>query len=149
MTNKRQNIAKHDKKRQKFKKFFAGRTLIVFVLCISFFPFLSLCLDLDFFPFFRSFFLSFFVFFEHFSIFSFSHFFMFLLRSSFGWGCVLHLFCWVVLLGLLLLLGGVAFLLFLLRGAAWSPPSLALFSSPFTWCCLVLFPLWVVSPVWW
>ena len=26
----------------------------------------------------------------------------------------------------------------LLRGATWSPPSLALFSSPFEWCCLVL-----------
>ena len=28
--------------------------------------------------------------------------------SSFGWSCIFHLFCWVVLLGLLLLLGGVA-----------------------------------------
>ena len=37
--------------------------------------------------------------------------------SSFGWGCFIPR----------LLLGGVA----------WSPPSLALFSSPFTWCCLV------------
>ena len=45
-------------------------------------------------------------------------------------------FCWVVLL--LLPFGCCCcFFLLLLRGAAWSPPSLALFSSPFTWCCLV------------
>ena len=53
--------------------------------------------------------------------------------SSFGWCCF--------------------FPCLLLRGAAWSPPSLALFSSPFTWCCLVssLFG-WCCcspSPVWW
>ena len=108
--------------------------------------------------------------------------------SSFGCGCVLHLFCWVVLLGffplwavsgvwrcclpspplvvLLFLrllcwwsawflpsLGGLwclevlpsipsigwccCFSVSYVGWSAWSPPSLALFSSPFTWCCLV------------
>ena len=46
-------------------------------------------------------------------------------------------FCWVVLLLLPFGCCCCCFSLLLLRGAAWSPPSLALFSSPFTWCCLV------------
>ena len=48
---------------------------------------------------------------------------MFLLCSSFGWGCVLHLFCWVVLLG---------------------HPPLALFPLSFYVVLLGFFPLWVV-----
>ena len=57
---------------------------------------------------------------------------------------LLFLSCSVVLL---LVFGWCCVSLLLLRGAAWYPPSLALFSSPFAWCRLVssLFG----SPVWW
>ena len=49
-----------------------------------------------------------------------------------------HVFCWVVLFGFILPFGWCGcFFLLLLGGAAWFPPSLTLFSSPFAWCCLV------------
>ena len=66
---------------------------------------------------------------------------------------VVFLSFYEVLLGFFPLLGGLSCLVvlpstpsigwccffpcLLLGGAAWSPPSLALFSSPFAWCCLV------------
>ena len=57
-----------------------------------------------------------------------------LVSSFYGWSCCFPLSCSVVLL---LVFGWCCVSPLLLSGAAWSPPSLALFSSPFTWCCLV------------
>ena len=77
-----------------------------------------------------SFFFSFmFVIFLSVSSFSFPYFFLFSVFLLF----LLYLFS----LFFVLLLWICSFSPLLLRGAAWSPPSLALFSSPFTWCCLV------------
>ena len=57
------------------------------------------------------------------------------LSSSFGWGCFLSLFCWVVPLGVLL------FSLFFLEGAAFLP---LLFGGAVSdaWCCLASFSGW-------
>ena len=67
---------------------------------------------------------------------------------SFGWRCFLSLFCWVVLLGILLLwvllpfspVLPLRFPFFLLRGVAW-PLSLGVFPSPIACCCLPSPPL--------